>query len=282
MAADVHGKNHREATGHSAPTWWVGLLTTGPARSWSCGRPARPPDIFWATVGGMGLTGVIQSGGLRLRRAVLAVDAGGRAALAPDLSGCSTRTRAHREGHHAVAWLDGHRGGAGPGAGVVSTAGFADVDRPAVAVPPRSAALPAPPSATGDVAARAAAWCGRPPWRSPTAAHLSGGPASGGGARLEPLAAVLHPLDVLRGWPGLYGQCRTRAVPVRGADRSRADAGGRAGVDEGGRYSRVAGRPEAARRGRAPAALSFPQPGWTLALDFPASAAGSRRRARRP
>jgi decaprenylphospho-beta-D-ribofuranose 2-oxidase len=170
-----------------------------------------------------------------------------------------------------VAWLDGHRGGAGTGAGVVSTAGFADVAdlplryrRDPLRYPHRRR-LPVPSlPGSGVVRPPAVAIANR--------AHLSAARLRRG-ARLKPLAAVLHPLDALRGWPGLYGRSGLVqyqfVVPI-GAEQTLVDALV---------STRAAGTPAALAvlklLGAAdPAALSFPQPGWTLALDFPAATAG--------
>ncbi len=66
VASDVHGKNH-----HSAGTIG-GFLThlrimVADGRIIEC-TPQQEPDLFWATVGGMGLTGHILEVGLRLNR----------------------------------------------------------------------------------------------------------------------------------------------------------------------------------------------------------------------
>jgi FAD/FMN-containing dehydrogenase len=66
VASDVHGKNH-----HSAGT--IGGFLTGLKLLVADGRivecsPQLEPELFWATVGGMGLTGHILEVGLRLQR----------------------------------------------------------------------------------------------------------------------------------------------------------------------------------------------------------------------
>jgi FAD/FMN-containing dehydrogenase len=66
IAADVHGKNHHRDGCISA---FVDSLELMDARGEviRCSREENA-DVFWATVGGMGLTGVILSATLRLRR----------------------------------------------------------------------------------------------------------------------------------------------------------------------------------------------------------------------
>ena len=57
IAADVHGKNHHvEGTFGSHVSWMTVVDGTGGVRVLD---PAGTPDEFWATVGGMGLTGVM-------------------------------------------------------------------------------------------------------------------------------------------------------------------------------------------------------------------------------
>ncbi len=66
IAADVHGKNH-----HVDGTFgrWVQRLNLLLADGSECEcSPLEHPELFWATIGGMGLTGVIVEAELQLRR----------------------------------------------------------------------------------------------------------------------------------------------------------------------------------------------------------------------
>src|SRR5690625_4530328 len=57
IGADVHGKNHHRDSSFGAHVHALRLLTPdGAHRSLA---PDRDPELFWATVGGMGLTGVV-------------------------------------------------------------------------------------------------------------------------------------------------------------------------------------------------------------------------------
>lgn len=66
IAADVHGKNHHR-DGSLGGFLKSFDLMTGAAEVLHC-SPSRNPDAFWATVGGMGLTGIILRARLQLRR----------------------------------------------------------------------------------------------------------------------------------------------------------------------------------------------------------------------
>jgi decaprenylphospho-beta-D-ribofuranose 2-oxidase len=91
--------------------------------------------------------------------------------------------------------------------------------------------------------------------------------------RLRSIAAALHPLDVTRGWPGLYGSAGVVqyqfAVPFgqESALSSMLAESIRAGCPPSLVVLKQFG-------GRNLAPLSFPAPGWTLALDYPAGAPG--------
>jgi FAD/FMN-containing dehydrogenase len=64
IAADVHGKNHHRDGSIGNFVLSLNLLTAA-GDVIECAREANP-DVFWATIGGMGLTGVILSARLRL------------------------------------------------------------------------------------------------------------------------------------------------------------------------------------------------------------------------
>jgi decaprenylphospho-beta-D-ribofuranose 2-oxidase len=65
IAADVHGKNHHKDGTFGSFLLDFRLLT--PAGELVVCSPTSNPDIFWATLGGMGLTGVALSARIRLR-----------------------------------------------------------------------------------------------------------------------------------------------------------------------------------------------------------------------
>lgn len=64
IAADVHGKNHHRDGSFGA--WVEGLRLLVASGEVLDVSPVENPDVFWATVGGMGLTGVILEARVRL------------------------------------------------------------------------------------------------------------------------------------------------------------------------------------------------------------------------
>ena len=270
LAADVHGKNHPAASSLGAHV--VDMVLLSPAGGAHTVGPARDPDAFWATVGGLGLTGVIRR--VRLRLAPLASSwlVGGDTA-APDLDAV-LRLMVDSGPRHdlAVAWLDGHATGAATGRGVVSTADHLDVaDLPApLAERPlryRPGAHPRVPHAGGADVVRPALIRAANALRY-RRARRSAGP------RLLSMSQVFHQLDALDGWPRLYGRRGLVqyqfVVPETHPQLLEATL----------HALHAAGSPPSLvvlkRLGAGtPGPLSFPIPGWTLALDLPTGAAAA-------
>ena len=64
VAADVHGKNHYHAGSMSAFVRWFELITAD-GKTLRCSAKENS-EVFWATIGGMGLTGIISVISLQL------------------------------------------------------------------------------------------------------------------------------------------------------------------------------------------------------------------------
>jgi decaprenylphospho-beta-D-ribofuranose 2-oxidase len=285
IAADVHGKNHPRDGSFGAQVRSFVLCLPG-GRTVSVSRSSEP-ELFAATLGGMGLTGVLLEATLALEslpspllRAdidrVGDIDAA-LGLLAEDGEGGG----AHRFG---IAWLDllgGRHSGPGGGRwgrGVVVRSDYARAGEygamrggsgpmrasgalrtsPAISVPrgfPGGAVRPATVRAFNELRWR----------RSPRA------------AREQPMRINPHffPLDALGEWSRLYGRSGLVqyqfAVP-HGAERTLvrvAEDLGRARLPM---YLVVLKRLGAGSGGL----LSFPRPGFTLAIDIPAGAPGLR------
>jgi len=263
IAADIHGKNHHidgsfcahvaELTLH-APT---GTITIS---------PEGDPDLFWATAGGMGLTGIIGQVTLAMRpveTTSMRVDT----ERASDLDEVMTRMEEgdHRH-HYSVAWIDCLARGASMGRSVLMRGRHARLDE-----------LPAKARPTGlAFAPRAVAQA--PPWvpsgllnrrtvRGFNEAWFAKAPKMDLG-RLVPLHSFFHPLDGVTGWNRLYGRrgfVQYQFVVPFGREDALRRAVARLSQARCPSFLAVLKRFGPAD----PGPLSFPIPGWTLALDIP-------------
>ncbi|MFP6640941.1 MAG: FAD-binding oxidoreductase [Myxococcota bacterium] len=104
IAADVHGKNHHKDGTISTQVLDFRLLTAG-GEILPCSRTENA-DLFWATLGGMGLTGVVLDTRLRLRPVETAyLHAGTKRCR--DLDATLAEITEHdRDYAYAVAWVD--------------------------------------------------------------------------------------------------------------------------------------------------------------------------------
>ncbi len=118
VAGDVHGKNHHRVGSFSSFVRSILLITaTGEARSCS---PTNEHDLFLATLGGMGLTGVIQEVDLQLRRVETAY-VKARDFRAANLEEAIGLLRQHDASYeYSVAWVNTMAGGGRLGESIVS------------------------------------------------------------------------------------------------------------------------------------------------------------------
>ncbi|MFF0472347.1 FAD-binding protein [Streptomyces sp. NPDC004284] len=269
IGADIHGKNHHVSGSFGRHVTALELLTAdGEVRTV---RPGTP--LFDATTGGMGLTGVILSATLRLlpvETSLMRVDT----ERVPDLDGLMARLT---DGDHAyrysVAWIDLLARGAATGRAVLTRGDHA----PYEALPRRHRArrdplafrpgrLPAPPPyVPGGLLGRTSVGLFNELWyrRAPRAET----------GRLQSLPGFFHPLDGVPHWNRIYGpgglvqyqfvvpygqEDALRRIVRRIADRGCPS------------FLAVLKRFGAGD----PGWLSFPLPGWTLALDLPTGLPG--------
>ena len=275
IASDIHGKNHHRDGGFARYVRSLSLCT--PKGLFVDASPRESPQLFYATLGGMGLTGVIVEATLAVEPLVepwVLADTDRTDGFEQTLALMGGEER-HR---YSVAWLDLLAGGAQMGRAIVSRAdswptGGREVPgrgpwasraeypgtllrRPAIDVPSRfPAALMRPATLRAFNALR---------WRAAPRKERE---------RPLALAPYFFPLDGLGEWYRLYGSAgfvqyqfvvptgeeaamlrciellRARRLPVYLAVFKRM------GAEFGG-------------------PLSFPLDGWTLAIDLPASAPG--------
>jgi FAD/FMN-containing dehydrogenase len=259
VANDVHGKNHHRMGSFGHHVRGLRLLRSDEGVI-DCG-PERHGELFRATVGGLGLTGVILEVELQLRRvpgfAVANEDV--RFADLDTFYGLAAESADRFE--YTVAWIDCLAAGRGLGRGLFSRA--AHVPGP-IPVPragtPRFAvpfALPVSPLNRWTVKAFNALHWRRVRLDRPRRAVV-------------PVTRILYPLDAIADWNRLYGrrgffqyQCVLPTGTAR--DGVRALLSTIAAAGEGSFLAVLK------TFGARPAAglLSFPMPGTTLAIDFP-------------
>ena len=103
IAADVHGKNHHRDGSFGAHVESFSVLT-GDGETVRCSR-SENADLFHATVGGMGLTGVIGTASFRMRRIETGY-VGVETFSAGDLEATMGLFEASRHSEFSVAWID--------------------------------------------------------------------------------------------------------------------------------------------------------------------------------
>jgi decaprenylphospho-beta-D-ribofuranose 2-oxidase len=123
IAADVHGKNHPRA-GAFAASILSFTLRLADGTEITCSRESSP-EIFWATCGGMGLTGYVQDVTLQLQRIesdLLVTES----SFCRDLDTCLTELdfdpafpQFNSAFPYAAAWMDGFAKGKNLGRGVI-------------------------------------------------------------------------------------------------------------------------------------------------------------------
>ena len=257
VAADVHGKNQRR---DGSIAGWIDEieLLDGLGRV----RTLIPQDgTFWATIGGMGLTGLILAVTIRLlriRSAVLEVTTRRLPdldALLDALDGASSQ--------YSVAWVDTTASGRSLGRGIVDTGDHLPGPDPLLEPdglayqPPRARRAPALP------------FCPVTPWTARNFNSLWFRRAPQQHSGVASLAQFFHRLDAVEGWNravGPRGLVQYQFVVPEGHEKVIA------WILEAVQQRRCAPFLGTLKRfGPAPAGpLSFPLPGWSLAIDMPA------------
>lgn len=254
VAADVHGKNHDRDGGFGDHVEWFDLLMSdGATRRVTAENDA---ELFAATIGGMGLTGILRAVAFRLLPAseMVAVRERRMRDLDAFIAGL---VEARAQSTFSVGWIDALARGAALGRGVLETAEFApglESIRPRRA---RRTPFDFPGFALNNLSVKLfnEAYYRRIPEQ--------------GRSRRRRLAEFLYPLDSLHDWNRIYGkrgfyqfQCVVPDATAPTALRALLET-----VSNSGGASFLAVLKTLGREGRGH--LSFPLRGFTLALDFP-------------
>jgi decaprenylphospho-beta-D-ribofuranose 2-oxidase len=253
IANDVHGKNHPTRGSFGDHVVWLELLSAdGKRRRVSRERHA---EIFRASLGGIGLTGIILALCLRLSPvASNAVELSERRVRDLDdfLAGFAEARQPY-----AVGWIDGLARGRQLGRGLLSLAVPAAHD----VAPPRAGKLTLPvdlPALTLNPLSIAAF----------NALYLRHVP-SGGRSRRVHFAPFSYPLDSLLQWNRMYGRRGFHQFQAV-LPEAESETGLRRLLEEIS-AARAASFLSVLKRlgGEGEGYLSFPMAGYTLALDFP-------------
>jgi FAD/FMN-containing dehydrogenase len=255
IANDVHGKNHHEQGSFGHHVCAIKLLRT--AGEWLDCSPTQHPDWFAATVGGLGLTGVIVEAELQLRP-ISSVYLHTDTIPFTDLHSFFNLTDYHTQtSEYTVAWIDclakRQVRGLFMHANHAATGEYTLPTKRQLTFP-----LTPPLSLVNRATLR--------PFNT-LYYHLK---ARAAGARLEDYESFFYPLDRIAGWNRLYGrrgffQYQSVVPQNVGFDATQAML---AEIARSGSGSCLAVLKTFGAR-HAPGLLSFPQPGVTLALDFP-------------
>ncbi|MGH3979845.1 MAG: FAD-binding oxidoreductase, partial [Pseudonocardiaceae bacterium] len=263
IAPDIHGKNHHSAGSFGNHVLSLDLITA----DGSLCTLTPDDELFWATVGGMGLTGIIVRATVRLKQvesAYFAVDTDRTADLDELMA---LLTDGSDDGYdYSAAWFDAISTGSKLGRSVLTRGSLARRDELPAKL--RSAPLKfdapqlftAPNIFPNGLASKAifgamsAAWYRKAPRRRR--------------GEIQNLTAFYHPLDMVGEWNRAYGSrgfLQYQFVVPFGAEETF-----RRIVEQIARSGHVSFLNVLKRFGEASQApLSFPEPGWTITVDFP-------------
>jgi decaprenylphospho-beta-D-ribofuranose 2-oxidase len=265
VAADVHGKNHHVAGSFASHVREFSLLL--PSGELKTVTRGGDPELFWATAGGMGLTGFITRAAVQLKgveTSLVKVDTVRTADIDETMRILAEHDATYG---YTVAWSDSLAKGDGLGRSVITSGDFATVgdltgparDKPLDFDPRGRFGVPDvfPPGLLNRCSIRLAneAWYRKAPKRRE--------------GEIQTIGQFFHPLDGIRNWNRVYGPGGFRQyqyVLPFGEEKAVRRS-----------FEMISALPAPSfvtvlkRFGDAdPGLLSFPRPGWTLALDFPA------------
>jgi decaprenylphospho-beta-D-ribofuranose 2-oxidase len=268
IAADVHGKNHHVdgSFGNHVSELDI-LLASGDIVT--AAPEGENAELFWATVGGMGLTGVVLEATIQLKvveTSYFVVDTERTANLAQMLAALESGDDAYT---YSVAWFDTATTGDALGRGVVMRGNTAT--REALDPEKRRSALEFAAPQRGRIPVelpfglvnRVTAKAFNALWYAKAPRHRTD--------EIQDITQFFHPLDIVGDWNRVYGPrgfCQYQFVVPFGEEAAFTTI-----VETIAKSGHVSSLNVLKRFGpgnRAP--LSFPVAGWTLAVDLPVRA----------
>jgi L-gulonolactone oxidase len=263
VANDVHGKNHEHVGTFGEHVTAIGLARSS-GETLTLSRTENA-ELFAATIGGLGLTGVILWVELELEPIRSSMIDSETFALA-DLGEFFKRAEESREWPYTVAWIDCLAKGGATGRGYFTRGRHAETGGLKVHGSPR---IGVPLDAPGFLLNAHTIALFNTLYRNRPFMY---------GARTVHYEPFLFPLDAIAGWNRLYGSRgffqHQSAIPAAAAyDTVRRLLELTAELGEGSflLVLKLFGEK------RSPGVLSFPLPGATLALDFPNKGDSTRR-----
>ena len=269
IASDIHGKNHHGDGSFGTHVRSMRLLLAD--GSVATISPTERPELFWATVGGMGLTGVVLDATIQMlpvETSRCVVDT----MRVPDLD---TVLALMEEGDHryryAVAWIDLMAKGKHLGRSVLSRGDHAradqlsDRDREHPLEYTARIIADVPPVFPMSALNRATIRVFNELWFRKAPRHRLG--------EIQSIPQYFHPLDMIGKWNRAYGPkgfVQYQILVPFGQERALREVIERLAGSGAASFVTVLKRFGAAN----PAPLSFPAPGWTLTLDIPAGTHG--------
>ena len=270
IASDIHGKNHHSEGSFGNHVHSITMLLAD--GSTVVVGPSQQPELFWATVGGMGLTGAILEATfsiLPIETSLISVDTNRANDLDELLSLMSEGDHRYR---YSVAWIDLVAKGNRLGRSVLTRGDHAPAaaldakhaNTPLAFNPRQVATVPPIIPSRGllnhlTVAAFNELW-----YRKAPAVRTD---------ELQSIASFFHPLDMIGEWSRCYGakgMVQYQFVVPFGEEAAMRTVIERLSASGSASFLAVLKRFGDGN----PAPLSFPAPGWTLALDVPAASKG--------
>jgi len=266
IASDIHGKNHHSAGSFGNHVLSMDLLTAdGSVRTLTPGGETATP--FWATVGGMGLTGIVLRARIQLKHtesAYFLVDSDRTARFDETLELFSNGSDAGYD--YSMAWFDAISSGDKLGRAVFSRGSLAKAEELPEKLRSHPLRFDAPQLVTfPDVfpnglanrltfGALGEVWYRKAPQR--------------GRGLVQNLTAFYHPLDMFGEWNRAYGSKGFLQyqfiIPFAARTELRQIV---ARIADSGHVSFLNVLKRMGDGNQAP--LSFPRAGWTITVDFP-------------
>lgn len=265
FAANVHGKNHHNAGSFARHVRWIELMTASGDIVRCSAR--KNSQLFLATAGGMGLTGLIYRISLKLKRVHSAYISVENIRVRNLREMMNTLEAGDAEWEYSVSWLDCAASGEEAGRGDVILGRHAEPEQ----IPyrqrsqpfsvklqqPVSVPLDPPVSLIGSLSTRLF-----------NAVYMRKRGSKSTRRQIVSYDTFLYPLDAVRNWNRLYGK--------QGFVQYQFVVPFDAGYSVTNRVLEICRQSEhlpslavLKRLGDGDGLLSFPMPGWTLAIDIP-------------